>query len=412
MRLGAVHAKLTVPPVSLLVKLFLSNHLVKLVETFLSCTSSDELADAWHKHVESLHGLAVIVGTHVEGFECLREVIDANRALEDLLSEVTFVLTAHVDAPVRLFVELFHFLLAQVLFQDLNRLRVSETHHGRIQEVVKAVLECGVDPLVEEIDVVSVVLHHVTQTVLNIILSTVHDVGQFSKSQLGLNHPELSQMTRSVALLSTECRSKRVHVAHAARICFNIDLSTHSQESRLLKEVFSVVDPTLFERDQGLFFDLFLFFSTCLRLGITRCSLAFSNSLTLLFRLFGKLLSVGFGDLRLSSFLLVFLILSLTLNQLHFANGLLRLGQHCRDLKHFSSTFTVTRCDDWRVDVLETAFLVEFVCSISKVVADSHHRRNELGATAQVGLSSQELLSKSLGRQRVLSRVGRTCNGD
>ena len=115
MRLGAVHPQLTVPPVCIDVEALLLDHCVKLAQILLSCTSTDELTDSWNEHIESLHSLAVVIGLHVECLEVLREVIDANWALEHLLCKVSLVLTAHIDTPEGLLFELLDLLGPEML---------------------------------------------------------------------------------------------------------------------------------------------------------------------------------------------------------------------------------------------------------------------------------------------------------
>jgi len=51
-----------------------------------------------------------------------------------------------------------------------------------------------INPLVEEGNVVLVVLHDVADTVLAVVLSSVHKVILVTEDHLWLNHPELSQV--------------------------------------------------------------------------------------------------------------------------------------------------------------------------------------------------------------------------
>ena len=74
-------------------------------------------------------------------------------------------------------------------------------------------------------------------------------------------------------------------------------------------------------------------------------------------------------------------------------------------MEHLSGTFTVTCGDDWGVDVLEAAFLEEFVRGVGQVVSHAHDGRDQLRAASQMSLCAQELVGVSLGRQWVLGRV-------
>ena len=105
------------------------------------------------------------------------------------------MLAAHVDAPLRLHIELFDLLLLQVVDEGLDRLSVRYPDEGCCDDVFEAGLQLFIDPLVEELDVVCVVFHHVPQAVLDVIFGAVNDITHLSKAQLGLDHPELGQVT-------------------------------------------------------------------------------------------------------------------------------------------------------------------------------------------------------------------------
>lgn len=64
--------------------------------------SPDELAYFGHQHIHGSHGLAVLVGTHVERFDCLGVIVHDHWLLEHLLRQVALVLTCQVNAPFHL----------------------------------------------------------------------------------------------------------------------------------------------------------------------------------------------------------------------------------------------------------------------------------------------------------------------
>lgn len=104
------------------------------------------------------------------------------------------MLTSHIDSPFGLHIELFDLLLPEVVNEGLDGISVRYPCEWLLDDVFKACLQLCIDPLVEELDVVSVVLHHVPKAVLDIVFSTVYDVIHFSEAQLRLNHPELGQV--------------------------------------------------------------------------------------------------------------------------------------------------------------------------------------------------------------------------
>ena len=105
------------------------------------------------------------------------------------------MLTSHINSPFGLHIELFDLLLPEVVNEGLDGISVRYPCEWLLYDILEASLQLCIDPLVEEFDVVSVVLHHVPQTVLDVVFSTVYDIIHFSETQLRLNHPELCQVT-------------------------------------------------------------------------------------------------------------------------------------------------------------------------------------------------------------------------
>ncbi len=115
-----------------------------------------------------------------------------------------------------------------MLLKSLDSFSVADANERCVDDVLKTSFKTLVDPLVEELNIIGVVLHNVTEAVLDVVFGTVHDITNFGKAKLWLDHPELSQMTRCVTLFSTESWSKCVYVTHATSIGLNIDLTRDS----------------------------------------------------------------------------------------------------------------------------------------------------------------------------------------
>ena len=99
-------------------------HLFDLAEKFLiivfTLAAADDLADARNETVHSSNSLAILVELHVECFDLLRVIGNEYRTFEDLLCQITLVLSLKVAAP-----EYFVIECVIVLFKKLDRLCVS-----------------------------------------------------------------------------------------------------------------------------------------------------------------------------------------------------------------------------------------------------------------------------------------------
>lgn len=173
-------------------------------------------------------------------------------------------------------------------------------------------------------------------------------------------------MTGGVRILGAEGRSKSVNITHAASECLNIELTRDSQESGSTKEVFLVVDLSI--RDRNHFLDWLRGFNFFLFRGILVLL-----SLLVLLLLLGRLID-----------LLFFVLLANVLKHGHLADRLVSVGHSCRNLEHFTSTFTIRSCNNRSVDVLETALLEEAMCRVGEIVANAHHGGDGLRAATHV----------------------------
>ena len=99
-----------------------------------------------------------------------------------------------------------------------------------------------VDAEVEELHIFRASFEYSIDDVLNELLSELHVVGQFVKRHLRFDHPELSQMSRRVGILSSERRAECVTLAHSAGKDLSFELPADGQRRSLAEEVLCVVE--------------------------------------------------------------------------------------------------------------------------------------------------------------------------
>jgi hypothetical protein len=78
---------------------------------------------------------------------------------------------------------------------------------------------------IQELEIFSVVLKHVTDAELDICLCTFHRIVNVSKGQFGLDHPELSDVSAGVRNLSSEGRAEGIDVGECACEIFDSQLA-------------------------------------------------------------------------------------------------------------------------------------------------------------------------------------------
>ena len=115
------------------------------------------------------------------------------------------MLALQVNAPIH---GEFKLLLGSL--QDLDALGVGQAHERLLEDAVQALDEGIVVHLVEELQVVLAVLQRIVDAELDELLGQIHIVGDVIEGHLGLNHPELGQVARGVAVLSAEGGAKGV----------------------------------------------------------------------------------------------------------------------------------------------------------------------------------------------------------
>mmetsp|Transcript_29576 Transcript_29576/g.84843 ORF Transcript_29576/g.84843 Transcript_29576/m.84843 type:complete len:703 (+) Transcript_29576:138-2246(+) len=236
---GAVASQVPVPPVVLDVEAHLRYPAVQHVQALLALGPADDLADARGQDVHGGDGLLVVVEAHVEGLDVLGVVVQDRGLLVDLLGQISLVLGAEVHAPLDGHLELG---LRGLLDQDLDGFRVRQALEGFRQEVLQPRDEPLLNLLVEEFQVGPVVLHRVSDAVLQVVLGTLHVVLDVGEGELGLDHPEFGEVPRGVRVLGTEGGSERVHVGEGTAIVLDAKLTTDGEVRRLAEEVLRVVD--------------------------------------------------------------------------------------------------------------------------------------------------------------------------
>ena len=214
--------------------------LLKHVQSLLALRAADDLPNAGYQAVCCGNGLAIVVQAHVERLDVARVVGHERGALEVLLGEVALVLGLEVDAPGDRVLE--HRAGVLGVLEDLHGVGVAHAREVAGGNVDETVLEALVHPLVEEVQFVGAVLHHVGDDVLEHLLRDVHLALEVAEGHLGLDHPELGRMTARVGVLGAEGGSKGVYVTKAHGEVLGLELAGHREVGRLAKEVLAVVD--------------------------------------------------------------------------------------------------------------------------------------------------------------------------
>ncbi len=179
------------------------NLIEQLLIVLLTDGTADNLADTREEDVGTLHGLAVGVLLHIERLDLSRIVGHDDRALEVMLHQVALVLTGEIHTP---FgdgeLELMTFLGS--LLQDIEALSIRQTYEVLLHHALQGLDERLVNHLVEELEVVLAVIQCPLHAVLDEVLLEVHQFVLVHEGHLRLNHPELGQMARRIAVLGTE----------------------------------------------------------------------------------------------------------------------------------------------------------------------------------------------------------------
>ena len=120
-------------------------------------------------------------------------------------------------------------------------------HDSKLLATMKyCVLHAGLHELREEIHVLLAVVQNILEHVLEEVLGDLHIPFQGAEAHLGLDHPELGQVSLGVGVLGTEGRSECVDVLQGGGISLAFQLSAYGQAGTLAEEVLGVVDLSVF----------------------------------------------------------------------------------------------------------------------------------------------------------------------
>lgn len=100
MRHSTVSSQVQVPPIVLFRQLQLIDSLLEHFQDFLSLGTTDDFSDLRGQNIESSDCLAVLVLFHVEGFDVFGIVVNDDRAVEDVVAKISFMLRGKINTPV------------------------------------------------------------------------------------------------------------------------------------------------------------------------------------------------------------------------------------------------------------------------------------------------------------------------
>ncbi len=221
----------------------------QLVVALLTNRTADDFANLWEEDVGTLNGLLHLltiedrlfgINLHVERLDLLRIVGHDDRLLEVLLDEVTLVLAGQVVAPVAWKLELL--ALLDCLLEDFDALGVRQVYEAVLQDTLQTLDESRVNHLVKELQVFAAVVQCPTDAMLDEVLLQCHQVVHIVEGHLRLNHPELGQVARRVAVLGTECRSEGIDLTQSRSTQLALQLTGDGQRCHLAEEIVVVDD--------------------------------------------------------------------------------------------------------------------------------------------------------------------------
>ena len=101
------------------------------------------------------------------------------------------------------------------------------------------------DALDEEAEVVLSLIQYGFEQVLQERFGQVGVVVQVGKSNLGLDHPKLGEVTRGVGVLGAERRAEGIDLGHREAVGLDVELARDGQEGLFAKKVLRIVDAAL-----------------------------------------------------------------------------------------------------------------------------------------------------------------------
>ena len=240
---GTVAAGVEIPPELVGLHAATGDFGHELVVAFLADRAANDFTNLGEENIGTLHSLTVCILLHVESLDGGRVVGHDDRLLEVGLNEVALVLGGEVVAPLAW--ELKFVAVGNGLLEDIDALGVGQADETFLQDTLEALDERLVDHLVEELQVVLTVVERPAHTVLDEVLLEVHESLLVEEGYLGLNHPELGEVARGVAVLGAESGTEGVDGAKGRGTELALQLSGDGERGLLAEEVVVVDDAAL-----------------------------------------------------------------------------------------------------------------------------------------------------------------------
>ena len=128
------------------------------------------------------------------------------------------------------------------LVEDLDGLGVGDAEELAVDDVLERFDHRLVDPLVEELHVFGAFFQHVAEDALQEPFGQFHVAPEVAEGHLRLDHPELGQVARRVAVLGAEGRAEGVGLAQRAGEGLGLELPADGQIGRPVEEVVREID--------------------------------------------------------------------------------------------------------------------------------------------------------------------------
>ena len=232
MRDAAVAAQVGIPGVIFGFEALGGHQRLQNIETLLALAAADDFADAGNEQIHRGGGFAIVVLTHVEGFDAFRVVEDGHGAFDVLLGQKALVLGLQAFAP-----NDGVFEAAAGFEQNIDRVGVADALEGFCQRLLQSRDELFVDELVEELQFVRALVKHGLHEVTHLFLRERHVVEEVVEGHFGLDHPKLGRVARGVAVLRAERRPEGVNIAQRACKGLALKLAADGEVGRTAKEV-------------------------------------------------------------------------------------------------------------------------------------------------------------------------------
>lgn len=96
---GTEAAKIEVPPVIFFGEVEICESFLEEVQSFFALTTADDFTDARYEHIHGANGFAVVIASHVKGFDGGGIIEEDHGALNVLFGKESLVFGLQIDAP-------------------------------------------------------------------------------------------------------------------------------------------------------------------------------------------------------------------------------------------------------------------------------------------------------------------------